>query len=196
MITDFVKHLQDLERRILNLEFPKIPHLDDYATGGVAVKTGGTGVPDFAVFQNGLYLYTFSDQAVAGNEKQIFFTVQLPHSWKEGSTIEPHCHIAPEDNAGGVVRMGLEYSWQNIDGTFGASTTTYVDKNIGTTAKAHKLASFGNVDGTGMTASSILVCRLFRNSSNANDTYTGKSVFLLSVDVHIKKDKLGEITSP
>lgn len=164
---------------------------DDMMTGGLAVKPTGTGDPVLTNFSGGLYLYKFTDEAVAANEKQVQFTIQLAHSYKEGSDITVHVHFIPEDNAGGNCRWGLEYLWANVDGTM-AGSTIYVDANCGTaTFPCHKLGSFAAISGSGKTISSMLVCRLFRNSSHANDTYNSKSVYLLAADAHFEKDTVG-----
>lgn len=192
---DFIEYVKKLERRIYLLETPKLKYFDDSQVPATSLKSGGTGIPSFDAFLGNTLCYAFTDESVAGNEKRIYFNIQLPHRWKEGSAIEPHVHYAPSTNGGGVIRWELEYTWANIDGTFGAPTSIYCEDDVGTTANAHRLVSFGTISATGKTASSILVCKLQRNSSHANDTYANK-VFLLSLDAHFESDKLGEPDYP
>jgi len=54
----------------------------------------------------------------------------------------------------------------------------------------HLIASFGAISGTGKTMNSILVCRLYRDATNAADTYVNEAG-LLSFDIHFEIDKLG-----
>jgi hypothetical protein len=54
----------------------------------------------------------------------------------------------------------------------------------------HYIAGFPSVDATGKKISSILMCRLFRNSTNAADTYGGNAA-LLSFDIHYEIDAIG-----
>jgi hypothetical protein len=160
----------------------------------------GTGAknPSFVNWSGGLYLYDF-DNAAASSEKEIFFTVQMPHSWKEGSAVEPHVHWLNKTTgtAGHVVRWGLEYSKASIGGTFGAATTVYATTIAGggdiTVASEHMLTDFDAIDMTGNTLSTVMICRLFRNSSNAADTYTG-TAGLLYIDWHYEIDSLGSRT--
>jgi hypothetical protein len=37
----------------------------------------------------------------------------------------------------------------------------------------------------------MMLCRLYRNSSHANDTLTGKKAYLLEFDLHYQKDTMG-----
>ena len=42
--------------------------------------------------------------------EMMSFVVQLPHSWKEGSTIFPHVHWLPKADKTGNVQWNLDYS--------------------------------------------------------------------------------------
>ena len=46
----------------------------------------------------GLFLYWFDDNT----EEELFFTVQMPHGWKEGSDIMPHVHWVANAGSGNV----------------------------------------------------------------------------------------------
>ena len=64
---------------------------------------------------------------------------------------------------------------------------------------AHEVSYFadidGDPDGVKKLISSMLICKLQRRSSDALDTYDGKSVYLLEVDVHYQIDSLGSPTA-
>lgn len=162
---------------------------EDLQVPGLSMRLAGSNDPTLTTFVGATKIYAFADEAV--NEEEVYFTVQIPHAYKEGSSIYPHIHWAPEDGAGGNVRWALEYNWMNVTDQFTGSTTLTVDAAAGSTAKAHRLSSWSAITGTSKTISSILVCRLYRNSSHGNDTYTGKSAFLLQVDFHIERDAVG-----
>ena len=170
---------------------------DDLRVEPVVRGTGAKN-PSFAVWLNGVYLYDFDD-ATAGSEKEVWFSVQMPHSWKEGSTVEPHVHWTNKTagTAGQVIRWGIEYTKAPIGGTFGATTTIYGTTIVGggdiTVANEHLLTDFAGVDMTGDTLSTVIACRLFRNSSNAADTYTG-TAGLLYIDWHYEIDSMGSKT--
>lgn len=162
-------------------------------------RNTGAKAPSFVSWVGGLYLYDFDD-ALAAAEKELFFTVQLPHTWKEGSAVEPHIHWTNKTagTAGQVIRWGIEYTKAVIGGTFSSSPTTVYATTIAgggdiTVANEHMLTDFASIDMTGDTISTVLVCRIFRNSSNAADTYTG-TAGLLYLDWHYEIDAMGSKT--
>jgi hypothetical protein len=130
------------------------------------------------------------------------FTVQLPHSWKEGSTIYPHIHWTPKSSASGNVEWNFEYTWVNYDPVtpqvFPAVTTSTVVATGPFTANSHMITPLITADagiaGTGKKISSVLVCRIWRNSDNANDTYNADAGGLF-VDFHIQVDSWGSRTT-
>lgn len=142
--------------------------------------------------------YFRNDQGV----EAMSFQVQLPHTWVEGTTIYPHLHWTPRgNNVSGNVEWNLDYSWVNYDAStvqvFPAVTTSTV---VATPASGnfvqsgHYITSLtsGNsgIDGTGKKISSILICRIWRNSSNASDTYNDDAGVLF-MDFHIQIDGYG-----
>ena len=155
-----------------------------------SVKVSGTRPPEWTDYKGGQVL-AFEDQAVEGNEEIVYFTVQLPHAWKYGSDLHAHVHWVPEDNTAGNVRWKLTASWANIGGVFPTETEYTVDAAAPAVADTHSLAELGELDGTGKTLSSMIVCSLSRNSSHANDTLTGKDAYLLEIDFHYEIDSFG-----
>lgn len=130
--------------------------------------------------------------------ESMSFTVQLPHTWKEGTTIYPHIHWLPKNTASGNVIWNLEYTWANYDPVtpqvFPAITTSTVTSSGPYTANAHTITALttGNagIDGTGKKISSILICRIWRNSSSGGDTYN-YDAGLLFLDFHLQIDGYG-----
>lgn len=130
--------------------------------------------------------------------ESMSFTVQLPHNWKEGTTIYPHIHWTPKNSGSGNVQWNLEYSWANYDSVspevFPAITTSTVVANGPFTANTHLITPLttGNtgLDATGKKISSILICRIWRNSSSAADTYNANAG-LLFLDFHYQIDGTG-----
>ncbi len=141
----------------------------------------------------GVYAFVFSD----GDEALI--TIQMPHDWKEGSTIQPHIHfmcttdVTPADNFG----IEFEYNWANIGADFSAnSTKTGVDISTGVnTDNSHRPEANvtpSGIDGTGKTISSILLCRIKRVAAQA-DNYGG-GIAIFDFDVHYEIDTVGSRT--
>jgi len=128
-----------------------------------------------------------------GVRNELFFSRQLPHSYKEGSYLNPHIHwTIPEDKTGNVV-WGLEYTWASIGHLFGDTTVNEVvtpvwGKDI------HAVTSFSDIIGTNQEISSIIICRLYRDGNNALDTYSG-NVYLFEFDFHYEIDYIGSMST-
>lgn len=164
---------------------------DDLRTPLTAIKLAGVKDPAFDVFLGGVRAYSFSSQALAINEEEVFFTTQLPHSYKEGTDIVPHIHWSPSTTDAGTTRWGLEYTWQNAYlSVFPTTTTIYAESVASGVANDHLMANFDPIDGAGKKISSMLICRLFRNSSHDNDDY-GAAAFVLEQDFHFQKNTDG-----
>jgi hypothetical protein len=98
-------------------------------------------------------------------------------------------------NTGSVV-WKLDYSWANPvtapGNTFPEPTTLPVTAAADGTAYKHQIAAFGEIDGTGFRESSVLMCRVYRDGSDAADTFTGVA-WGLSLDFHIQVTGNGSI---
>jgi len=175
--------------------------LENPLTAGTIYKSP----PSFEVFMDdgsgrrGVYAYSFGN-AQANNEEQIMFTIQMPHGWIEGSDIYPHIHWSPRDNGSGVVVWGIEYTWVDYNsitpGEF-PPTTTITAESVAIANDNHKhlVTSFGAITPSADqdNISSILMVRVFRNSSNPADTYSDEA-FGLSFDLHYEMNTIGSRT--
>lgn len=163
---------------------------EDLRTPVNAIKLGAINPPTDATYRGSL-VYAFSDKILA-QEQIVFFSIQLPHSYLQGSDIEAHVHWIAEDATVGNAIWLLTYSWANIGDAFPVETpVTATGINGG--LNIQNLSSFGMLNGAGKTISSMLVCSLKRNSSNVLDTLNGKDVYLVGVDFHYKMDTLGSV---
>lgn len=124
------------------------------------------------------------------------FQVQLPHSWKQGTRIYPHVHWTPRSTGSGYVRWNLDYTWANYNSTspetFPPITTSSVNSTENLTINTHLVTYLTpdnvGISGTGKTISSVLICRIWRNSNS--DTYNADAG-LLFVDFHYEIDTMG-----
>ena len=153
----------------------------------IALRGSGGNNPTFALLEGGLYAYKFAGNAT----NEIFFEVQMPHSWAEGTTIYPHVHwVSNGSNTTDAVTWGLEYDWENISGSFGGTTSTITNSVLSTGLKVqniNELASAG-ISGTGKNISSMLLCRLYRSGgSDPNND----DCFLLTFDIHYQINTIG-----
>ena len=153
-----------------------------------SVSRLGFSDPDWVNFIDGVYALAF-DGGVT--EEEVFFTVQMPHSWKEGTTITPHIHWSPGDiGCEGEVVWNLEYTWANIDSVFGETSTAQATDATGSTNLKHLFVDMDTIDGSGKTISSILMCRLYRDPTLGGDTYE-EDALLLEIDFHYESDTIG-----
>lgn len=175
---------------------------DDIRVPVTSTKVGGASDPDFTVFKTngagsqGVFIYWFSNIL----EEELYFTLQFPHGWKEGTDIEPHVHWTPSTNGTGTVSWGMEFTWANIGASFPNTSLIYgnitynkVEGNL--VAGDHYLTELPTITGTSKTISSMLVGRIFRDATEAGlpDSYN-QDAGLLEIDFHIQKDALGTVT--
>lgn len=137
----------------------------------------------------GTFGYYFADG------EYLFVTHQIPHDWKEGSTIYPHIHfettsdVDPADN----FKFGYEYTWTNITADR-AATTSGEDEDISTGVDSDTMHQIANIPtagiaGTGKTISSIIVFRIYRAAA-VGDNYAD-DVIITDFDIHYEKDTIG-----
>lgn len=168
------------------------------------IKATGTNDPTFTQWltdgagSRGVYLYNF-DNALVGAQKEVFYTVQMPHTWK-GTTIYPHVHWLPSaSQAAAAVKWGLEYTWANARSVFGNTSIIYAITNTEGAADLvqnhHYVSAFSGITPSASQSgiSSVLICRLFRFSSDGTDTFTGTAGLLYS-DIHFEIDSFGSRT--
>jgi len=165
-----------------------------------ATTRSGSNSPTMTIFKTngsgsqGVLLNAFS----ASTEQELYFTIQLPHSYLEGSTLYPHVHWTPFTTDGtnyGVV-WGLEYTIVNIGGTFGnttiitGSTPIAAVTGLGQHVITPLTAITSPVSPNEFKISTVLVCRIFRKVADAADIYSGVAG-LLGFDIHYESDMTG-----
>jgi hypothetical protein len=162
-----------------------------------SVKVGAINPPDCEKWRDdgagsaGVAGWAFSPTQL----QQVYFDTQLPHSYKEGSRLAPHCHFIPltSPTAGQTVRFGLEYTYSNVGEVFPETTIIYAEYTFVTGDAAFKqyIAGFDpDIEDADMRISTMLSCRFFRDA--AVDTYTG-DVVVLEFDFHHLVESYGSI---
>lgn len=143
------------------------------------------------------YLWEFAKNDIAS------FTVQIPHSYKEGENIYAHIHWTPgtrgnEEN-GATVGWKIDYSWANINGNFGAVATLDLSDACDGTDHKHQMTPDVVITGTGKHISSMLLCNVKRTDTGTDDTWasaaSGQLPLLLEIDFHFPIDTMGSRTS-
>jgi hypothetical protein len=198
MDMDTLIQIQQLQRRIEHLEMYETINSQVWDDLRIEPTARGTGAktPVYIAYKTSMYLYAFDDAAAAA-EKELNFKMQMPHSWKQGTAVHMHVHwlSLSTGNPNEVVRWGFEYCVANINAVFPATATIYATApysppSTTPTIDTHYLTEFAEISMTGKTVSCIMLGRIFRNSSNAADTFTG-TAGLVSIDAHYQLDSLG-----
>lgn len=169
----------------------------DLVINPATARNSGSTTPDWADFVPDIPTYLFDPS----RQEAIAFQVQLPHNYKEGTKIYPHIHWAPMTTAGtSRATWVLVYQWVNLNGNFEVTSTSVsgflvvgdgASPSVSLASKQHTITEMGSgIIGTGKTISSILMCRLYRDGTNATDNYTGDAA-LLSIDFHYEIDTFG-----
>lgn len=150
-------------------------------------KLKGTADPTWTANAGGqTLLFPMND------DKEVFFILQIPHAYIEGTDIVPHVHwVFAANRTDETVRWGLEYGWYNDGDNVGATDTIYcLTDHCNNDALDLYRTDFPAIDGTGKEISSILNCRLFRDADAVSDNYSN-NVYLFEFDVHFQTDGRG-----
>ena len=128
------------------------------------------------------------------NEKELYFMVQMPHGWKEGTDIYPHVHWSAKTALGETkVQWGLEYTWANVADTMGATTMITGNTIIAAcdgSAYQHMITPLPMMSGTGKTLSSMIICRVYRDADAGADDFA-EDAGLFEIDFHYQIDSDG-----
>jgi hypothetical protein len=154
-----------------------------------ALRLSGVKPPAWTNYK-GSQVLAFTDQGIEANEEVVFFAAQLPSAYAEGTNLNFHVHWAGQDNTPGNVVWKFSYSWANVGGIFPTETVASAVAANGATDALLEV-DVASLDGTGKKIQSMLLCSLRRNSSNAADTFTGKSAYLMEADFHLQVNTLG-----
>jgi hypothetical protein len=163
--------------------------VDDIRVPVTSTKTGPTDAPTFTTFKSsastGVYDYAF-----AGNkDEELFFTMQVPHSYASGTIFKPHVHWSKSTSCDGSVAWGLEFTFTSIGCEFGP-TQTLIGAGSSTASHNHEFTSIGSISGSDIHTSAMLVGRVFRQSSASEDDYSDDA-YLHEIDFHFYSDKHG-----
>ena len=159
--------------------------------GEVDVKGSGSSDPTWTSTFNGLFSYAFS----ATVNKEVFTTFHVDHDYKPGGNIFLHVHWMTIGTNAGTCRWGFEYSVakgynQGSASVFPATTTTYIEQVYSGVAKTHMVAELASsITLTNVEPDSLILCRVFRDASHANDTLTDVA-FMLKCDAHYETDRV------
>ncbi len=182
------------------------PVWDDLLINSGIFSFAGAADPALESWQPGGSGTTYKVYKFKKND-EVYFTCQMPHTYKQGSEIRVHVHWTPGDRgteeSGNYVGWKLDYSIANINGgIFLPSTTIDMSDTCSGSDDYHEVSAglsvIPGVYGAGdekLTVSHMLVCRLYRSDTGADDTWVGttnaQSPVLLQFDLHHQIDSPG-----
>jgi hypothetical protein len=123
----------------------------------------------------------------------VYVISQIPHAWREGTTLLPHVHWQKTTSAVGGVYWQLSYRWASIGEALGDAvvignaTPAVSDAN---TANVHALTRLGTILAGSKHISDMLLMTLSRVHDNAADDY-GASARLIEFDIHYQVSSPG-----
>jgi hypothetical protein len=163
------------------------PVYEDLVVSMTNVKAPAANPPLWTIYK-GSELPAFIKDAT----NILYFSTQIPHSYKEGTNIEFHIHLAYPDSGAGNSVWYFTYSWADIGSNFPTASNSgnVVIASPATTDRHQTAEMVAAIDGTGKAISSVLVCSISRIGANGSDTYDN-SIYLVSGDFHYLKDTLG-----
>ena len=159
----------------------------------LAPMIGGKGAemaePDLVAALGGIYFPQFAPNII--EEAMAFFHIN--HDIARNSLVYPHIHWSPSDANAGTVRWGFEYAVLQRDvGNTSATTTIYLEDtangNVGIrnqVVEATEAQAF-----TAPEVDSLVVARIFRDATHANDTYASDAIGLFG-DLHYQAEMSG-----
>lgn len=177
--------MRDLTVSLTSNKYLNTPLYDDFTVGAFAMR-GGASAPTLTLFRGGIYGLAYTGIGTAVNESH--FALHILHGIKAGTNITFHVHwshivASPTGN----VKWSLEYTAAKGYGTtaFAAPTTMSVTQAAGPQYYHHITDddSMTITSSANLEPDSIILCRLFRDPTDAADTFAADA-YLLSCDVH------------
>lgn len=198
MSSGWYKSIMDIYQ-FSGLAGANFPLYQDAVVSGISMRAGPTGQPVLEPISPRTMAMAFDPST----PQYLHFSVQMPHGYVPGTDLRPYVQWAPENAIAGNVVWSLDATWTNVNEIIGAETLfTGVSASSAAGKKLNYvelLGPSGNAIFNGKTSpiknfSSVLTCRIFRDSGNVNDTYTGKA-FLLSCGFHFQNAAHGTVTT-
>lgn len=165
---------------------------DDLRIAPNAFQGAGVNDPSFALFRDngvasvGVFTWQFS----ATLNQDLFFWFQLPHSWKEGTSIHPQVHWAPMTAGAGDVAWTIEFTIAKAGDVYPTTSQDNIFAAASGVAFEHQVSPFLPISMTGDLISTVVGSRLRRRGANAGDTYAGLAA-LVQFSLHFELDTPG-----
>lgn len=149
----------------------------------------GVGNPaELATFRGNTLAYQF----VSGSVMETYVNWDVPFNWAEGTDIYAAIHWSPGASTNtGTVRWGIEFTYAAVNGTFGNTSTIYVDPAVSTSsAWKHIQSVSSSFSGALADPNTRFLIRLFRDGAATEDTFPDNA-YLIGIDFYYQVNKFG-----
>lgn len=149
----------------------------------------GVGNPaELATFKGNTIAYEFFD----GSISETYVNWDVPFNWAPGTDLYAAIHWSPGANTNtGTVRWALEFTAAAVNGTFGDTSTFYIDSNVSTaSAWKHIQAVSDPYPGSAVSPNQRFLIRLYRDGASGSDTFAA-SAYLVGIDFYYQVSKFG-----
>ena len=150
---------------------------------------GGAAAPAIIPFNGDARLDCYAFSGTNATPDEIHSSLEILHGYKEGSDIVFHLHWYPTNTTVANVKWKLRYTWFNNGTIPGAATTVF--STVATSGTAWQEQNTGiTISGAGMKMGSRFVFSLFRDATDAADTYAFNAA-VTDMGIHYEIDAVG-----
>ena len=149
----------------------------------------GANVPTIIAVNGAAYLKVRAFNGV-GTVNELGEGCEILHDYKEGTDITPHLHWAATTADAGNVKWNLAYMWVNRDGTFTGETIISATVAASGVDWKEQRTNFPAISGAGKTIGGRFQFVLFRDPSDAADTYAADAA-AFDFGIHYERDTIG-----
>jgi hypothetical protein len=181
MIIDrYARGMSQDAKDIANSGFHSISLWDDIIIMPESLGSGASS-PDLTTFSGTILAYAFDGNVTS---EQLYGGFEIPHTYKEGTTLRPHIHWSPSNANAGNVKWKLDYViCDKNTGGFTSPATISAIQETGSQSLKNNVVEFDIISGTDIRIGCIVKFRLYRDPTDVNDTYASDA-FLLSLGIH------------
>lgn len=148
----------------------------------------GYTAPGTAAIVGNIHVPTFDASIV----ESLGMTFVIPNDIQPNSFLYPVIHWEPTTTDAGTVRWGIEYSVARVGlDSFTSVTTAYIEQVSSAVIGNHLAVELLDANKIASTdPESVILMRVFRDATHANDTYTGDAG-LVSIGLRYQSTQLG-----
>lgn len=194
-----VEHLQDLKRRVDELERLEslaVPVYEDLQVSISQLRIPVANAPTWRTWNYGIGGgVQFSILGFDVGDRVDLF-IQTSHSMKLSSILDYHIHWSiPSDSAGDRFQFQVDAIYAALDDAFAVATgSPFTSETVltGSDSGIHKLSELASMDGLNSTVSTAFILKLTRIAASVNEY--GNEIYLMFSDAHHLRDSLGSIS--